>query len=355
MKKQPTSLSRHLLISIAVILFITLSITSFWLLHETLELVRHAINRALQQNILLTDYDPFHWEIVSALLIPAASAFVVSLLASWFAIRHIVSPLQKLTEELKHRNVTEWIPFESDNRSHEVQAITQALNDLLERMQLAFTRERQFTSDVSHELRTPIAGIRLNLELLSMQLPEETAPLIARLDDMQRTIDQLLTMARLEQKIVTGFHSVVDLVQDVILPSESELQELLQAGNQTLRLSLPDSAYITGDAILLKMLLRNLIENSSRYADPNTCVNIILQEDSDGFHLIVLDAGAGVDETKMDALTQAFQRFDQRGKGVGLGLNIVARICNLHQAKLNISNNPEPKGMRVEIIYPAIK
>ena len=103
------------------------------------------------------------------------------------------------------------------------------------------------------------------------------------------------------------------------------------------------------------MLLRNLIENSSRYADPNTCVNIILQEDSDGFHLIVLDAGAGVDETKMDVLTQAFQRFDQRGKGVGLGLNIVARICNLHQAKLNISNNPEPKGMRVEIIYPAIK
>ena len=163
MKKQPTSLSRHLLISIAVILFITLSITSFWLLHETLELVRHAINRALQQNISLTDNDTFHWEIVSALLIPAAIAFVVSLLASWFAIRHIVSPLQKLTEELKHRNVTEWIPFESDNRSHEVQAITQALNDLVERMQLAFTRERQFTSDVSHELRTPVAGIRLNL------------------------------------------------------------------------------------------------------------------------------------------------------------------------------------------------
>jgi two-component system sensor histidine kinase BasS len=274
-------------------------------------------------------------------------------LVSWILIKRIVSPLNKLTEQLQQRNVEQWQPFESDGRTSEVAEITNALNGLMQKLQQAFARERQFTADVSHELRTPIAGIRLNLELMALEHPQDVAPLISRLDSMQRTIDQLLSMARLEQQMVMGLQASVDLVQEVILPLQRELAELLQARGMTLCFQLPESARVVGDKTLLSLLLRNLIENSSRYADSDSMVNISLETEADGCRLVITDVGRGVDEAQIAALTNAFQRFDQRGNGVGLGLNIVARVCALHKATLRIENHQQPHGLKVEITFPA--
>lgn len=102
----------------------------------------------------------------------------------------------------------------------------------------------------SHELRTPIAGIRLNLELLEQQSPQEIMPLIARLDSMQRTIDQLLTMARLEQKMVMGLQTPVDLVNDVILPAQNGRSGICyrRTGGSVISARF---AYVVGDKTLL--------------------------------------------------------------------------------------------------------
>jgi two-component system sensor histidine kinase BasS len=353
LKPNQNSLSRRLLFSIGTILFVTQGTTIFWLLHEEQEIIVRNLHRASKLNVPVESLGWFNWEIVGALFFPALLAFLLSLFVSGIAIKRIISPLYKLTTQLQQRHVEQWQPFDDDGSSREVTAITHALNLLMQKLQLAFSRERQFTSDVSHELRTPIAGIRLNLELLEQQSPQEIMPLIARLDSMQRTIDQLLTMARLEQKMVMGLQTPVDLVNDVILPAQNEFRELLQARGLAVQLFLPDSAYIVGDKTLLSLLLRNLVENSSRYADSNTTLTISLTEQPDGLHLSVRDTGNGVDETHIAALTDAFQRFDQRGSGVGLGLNIVARICALHHAKLQIKNHNEPHGLIVDIVFSA--
>lgn len=355
MKQNQNSLSRRLLLSIGTILFVTQGTTIFWLLHEEQEIISRTLQKASKLQVPIASLDPFNWEIVSALFFPALTAFLLSLLVSWIAIKRIIAPLYKLTAQLQQRNVEQWQPFEDDGTSREVTAITSALNKLMQKLQLAFSRERQFTSDVSHELRTPIAGIRLNLELLEPQSPQEVGALIARLDGMQRTIDQLLTMARLEQKMVMGLQTPVDLVGEVILLAQNEYQELLQGRGQTVVLSLPASAYVIGDKTLLSLLLRNLVENSSRYADSDTCLTITVTEQPDGTHLIVRDIGKGVDEAHLATLTDAFRRFDQRGGGVGLGLNIVARICSIHKAKLQIRNHNQPHGLEIDIAFPAMQ
>ena len=355
MKKNQNSLSRRLLLSIGTILFVTQGTTIFWLLHEEQEIIAHNLRRASKWNVPVESLDWFNWEIVGALFLPALTAFLLSLLVSWISINRIIAPLYRLTTQLQQRRVDQWQPFEDDGTSREVTAITSALNKLMQKLQLAFSRERQFTSDVSHELRTPIAGIRLNLELLEQQLPQEITPLIARLDGMQRTIDQLLTMARLEQKMVMGQQTSVDLVSQIILPAQNEYQELLQKRGQSVALSLPDTAYVIGDKTLLSLMLRNLVENSSRYADSNTSLNICVREQTDGVHLSVRDIGKGVDEAHLATLTDAFRRFDQRGGGVGLGLNIVARICSIHQAKLQIRNHNQPHGLEIDIGFPVTK
>lgn len=353
MNRKINNLSKRLLLSIGTILFITQGTTIIWLLHEVRELLTRAWRHSNKANLSLEHFDPLSWEALGALIFPALVAFSLSLLVSWILIKRIVSPLNKLTEQLQQRNVEQWQPFESDGRTSEVAEITKALNGLMQKLQQAFARERQFTADVSHELRTPIAGIRLNLELMALEHPQDVEPLISRLDSMQRTIDQLLAMARLEQQMVMGLQASVDLVQEVIMPLQRELAELLQARGMRLSFRLPESVRVVGDKTLLSLLLRNLIENSSRYADSNSMVNISLETDIDGCRLVITDVGRGVDEAQIAALTNAFQRFDQRGNGVGLGLNIVARVCALHQATLRIENHQQPHGLKVEITFPA--
>lgn len=353
MNRKINNLSKRLLLSIGTILFITQGTTIIWLLHEVRELLTRAWQHSNKANLSLEHFDPLSWEALGALIFPALVAFSLSLLVSWILIKRIVSPLNKLTEQLQQRNVEQWQPFESDGRTSEVAEITNALNGLMQKLQQAFARERQFTADVSHELRTPIAGIRLNLELMALEHPQDVVPLISRLDSMQRTIDQLLSMARLEQQMVMGLQASVDLVQEVILPLQRELAELLQARGMTLSFQLPESVRVVGDKTLLSLLLRNLIENSSRYADSDSMVNISLQTDEDCCRLVITDVGRGVDEAQIAALTNAFQRFDQRGNGVGLGLNIVARVCALHKATLRIENHQQPHGLKVEITFPA--
>jgi len=353
LNRKINNLSKRLLLSIGTILFITQGTTIIWLLHEVRELLTRAWRHSNKANLSLEHFDPLSWEALGALIFPALVAFSLSLLVSWILIKRIVSPLNKLTEQLQQRNVEQWQPFESDGRTSEVAEITKALNGLMQKLQQAFARERQFTADVSHELRTPIAGIRLNLELMALEHPQDVEPLISRLDSMQRTIDQLLAMARLEQQMVMGLQASVDLVQEVIMPLQRELAELLQARGMRLSFRLPESVRVVGDKTLLSLLLRNLIENSSRYADSNSMVNISLETDIDGCRLVITDVGRGVDEAQIAALTNAFQRFDQRGNGVGLGLNIVARVCALHQATLRIENHQQPHGLKVEITFPA--
>jgi len=353
LNRKINNLSKRLLLSIGTILFITQGTTIIWLLHEVRELLTRAWQHSNKANLSLEHFDPLSWEALGALIFPALVAFSLSLLVSWILIKRIVSPLNKLTEQLQQRNVEQWQPFESDGRTSEVAEITNALNGLMQKLQQAFARERQFTADVSHELRTPIAGIRLNLELMALEHPQDVVPLISRLDSMQRTIDQLLSMARLEQQMVMGLQASVDLVQEVILPLQRELAELLQARGMTLSFQLPESVRVVGDKTLLSLLLRNLIENSSRYADSDSMVNISLQTDEDCCRLVITDVGRGVDEAQIAALTNAFQRFDQRGNGVGLGLNIVARVCALHKATLRIENHQQPHGLKVEITFPA--
>jgi two-component system sensor histidine kinase BasS len=352
LNQKANNLSQRLLLSIGTILFITQGTTIIWLLHEVREQLTRAWLHSNKLDISLAHFDPFGWEALGALFFPALAAFSLSLLISWIFIKRIVSPLNKLTEQLQQRHVEQWQPFESDNRTNEVAEITQALNGLMQKLQLAFARERQFTADVSHELRTPIAGIRLNLELIALQHSEDVTPLINRLDSMQRTIDQLLAMARLEQQMVMGLQNSVDLVQEVILPQQRELIELVQENHMTLSFELPKTAFVVGDKTLLSLLLRNLIENSSRYADTGSVVNITLETEIDCFRLIITDVGVGVDEAQIMALTDAFQRFDQRGNGVGLGLNIVARVCTLHKATLQIENHQQPHGLKVKITFP---
>ncbi|WP_409240906.1 two-component system sensor histidine kinase PmrB [Escherichia coli] len=259
------------------------------------------------------------------------------------------TPLAELQKELEARTADNLTPIAIHSATLEIDAVVSALNDLVSRLTSTLDNERLFTADVAHELRTPLAGGRFHLGLLAKTHHIDVAPLVARLDQMMESVSQLLQLARAGQSFSSGNYQHVKLLEDVILPSYDELSTMLDQRQQTLLL--PESAAditVQGDATLLRMLLRNLVENAHRYSPQGSNIMIKLQEDG-GAVMAVEDEGPGIDESKCGELSKAFVRMDSRYGGIGLGVSIVSRITQLHHGQFFLQNRQETSGTRAWI------
>nr|MBA2815992.1 Sensor protein BasS [Candidatus Pantoea persica] len=111
-------------------------------------------------------------------------------------------------------------------------------------------------------------------------------------------------------------------------------QELAGQRQQTLHWPAADVAPAQGEPVLL----RNLLENASRYSPPGSQITVMLEADDDAVFLSVMDEGPGIEPDAAEELTKAFRRRDRRYGGSGLGLNIVLRILQMHYGELNLIN-----------------
>ncbi|HCZ5494896.1 TPA: two-component system sensor histidine kinase PmrB [Escherichia coli] len=401
--RRPISLRQRLILTIGAILLVFELISVFWLWHESTEQIQ-LFEQALRDNRnndrhIMREIR----EAVASLIVPGVFMVSLTLFICYQAVRRITRPLAELQKELEARTADNLTPIAIhsatleidavvsalndlvsrltstlDNESitrplaelqkeleartadnltpiaiHsatlEIDAVVSALNDLVSRLTSTLDNERLFTADVAHELRTPLAGVRLHLELLAKTHHIDVAPLVARLDQMMESVSQLLQLARAGQSFSSGNYQHVKLLEDVILPSYDELSTMLDQRQQTLLL--PESAAditVQGDATLLRMLLRNLVENAHRYSPQGSNIMIKLQEDG-GAVMAVEDEGPGIDESKCGELSKAFVRMDSRYGGIGLGLSIVSRITQLHHGQFFLQNRQETSGTRAWI------
>ncbi|MFB2016947.1 histidine kinase dimerization/phospho-acceptor domain-containing protein, partial [Shigella flexneri] len=177
--------------------------------------------------------------------------------------------------ELESRTPDNLTPIVLSESVPEVTAVTTALNQLVSRLNLTLDRERLFTADVAHELRTPLAGLRLHLELLAKVHGVGVDPLIQRLDQMTTSISQLLQLARVGQSFSAGSYQQVLLLDDVVKPLQDELETMLAQRQQRLLLTDVESeAIVSGDATLIRVILRNLVENAHRYSPEGSTIRV---------------------------------------------------------------------------------
>jgi Signal transduction histidine kinase len=199
------SLRQRLLTTIGAILIFCQLISAFWLWHESKEQIEILVESALHNR---SDYHKsIEHEIresVASLLVPSLLIVGLALALCYQAVNLITRPLAKLQQELENRSPDNLCPVELNSRVSEVDAVTHAINQLVERLTLTLDRERLFTADVAHELRTPLAGLRLHLELLSRSKGIDVDPLLQRLDQMTDSVVQLLQLARVGQSFSSG-------------------------------------------------------------------------------------------------------------------------------------------------------
>ena len=220
---------------------------------------------------------------------------------------------------------------------------------------------RDFIANISHELRTPLTVIGGFLETLSEEEQTDTAMrkqalslMTGQAKRMQRLVEDLLTLSRLENALNLMQEKKVDVVK--MLRDLTHEAESLSAGNHQIKLNLTTDAQLSGSEDELRSAFTNLVTNAIRYTPDGG--EIILGwgvQNGEGL-FFVQDSGIGIEHEHISRLTERFYRVDNSRSretgGTGLGLAIVKHVLNRHQARLEIISDIG-KGSRFSVWFPA--
>lgn len=280
--------------------------------------------------------------------------------AALLAINFGLRPLRKLAQELNMRSPERLDPIHLDDTPKEIQPVLDALGQLLTRVAGTLENERRFTSDAAHELRTPLAALRAQVQaaMLTDDPAERLESLRKALQGMGRMshlVGQLLTLARLDDLSASTHLEPVDLAA-VARECCAELGPEALAKKIELELNGEYTAPISGSPDLLRILVRNLLDNAIRYTPEGGHVVVSIQALKNSAHrLDVCDSGPGVPDGQLAQLGQRFSRFSPTlAEGVGLGLSIVLRIAEIHRARIAFSRATTAGGLRVSAEFPPL-
>ncbi|VTP80542.1 Sensor protein BasS [Leclercia adecarboxylata] len=281
------SMRRRLMVLLAVILLFCQLVSVIWLWHESREQISFLVSETLSAKARNQHVEKEIREAIASLLVPSLVMVGFTLLFSFWAVTWITRPLNQLRASLANRSADNLTPLPMYSDMEEIGAVTTSLNQLLARLDQTIKQERLFTADAAHELRTPLAGIRLHLELMAQSGSSQATTLIARIDQLMHTVEQLLMLARASQALASGHYDTVNWRDNIFAPLalENETKDHTLIWPQTGSLS------VQGDATLLRLMLRNLLENAVRYSPAGTTIEVRMQEVDDGTLVSVCDSG----------------------------------------------------------------
>lgn len=296
------------------------------------------------------------WHNVAPFLFGLPLLALFSMLAIYFGLR----PLRKLTELLHKLSPEQLSPVAIHDAPKEISSVVNALNNLLNRIARTIENERRFTADASHELRTPLAALQAQVQ--AAQLSGSTAErneclskVMQGAERMAHLVGQLLTLSRLDElssPIQLEPVNLIELTQECC----AELGANALSKNIEIGFSSDAHATVAGSPDMLRILLRNLLDNAIRYTPEGGRVDVASRLTSgQQIELEVADSGIGVADEQLVLLGQRFSRISPSvADGVGLGLSIVQRIAEIHHARITFSRSATLGGLCVKVLFPDI-
>lgn len=297
-------------------------------------------------------------EIAVHLFWPVLSLVPVLALFLWFGIGYGLKPLRRIAASLGRRNANNMERIETSDMPSEVGPLVGAINDLLTRLEHAFTAQKHFIADAAHELRTPIMGLSIQAELLDQaSTDEERRDITKQIQTGTRRLahlaEQLLTLARVDPEGGDLSMTRIDL-RDLARSVVGDRSHVAEANGVDLGLVAEASVRVHGNADGLRMLLNNLVDNAIRYAGARACVDVIVRLNGAEPILEVCDNGPGIPEAERARVWERFYRGNgHRATGSGLGLSIVRRIAEQHRAAVSLHTGPDDRGLLVRVCFPA--
>jgi signal transduction histidine kinase len=305
-----------------------------------------------------TQLDLLGGYLLAALVLSAGALTALSIVL----LRLVLQPLRAAVSQIEQRGPLDLRALAvQDKLPREFEPVFLALNQMLQRIDVAMQSERSFVAAAAHELRTPLAGLRAQAQLASH--PEASAAerglalqsVMEGVDQATHLVGQLLDLARSD--VLAGDPSrLAEERQDVEWSAvfERAMSDLAApAAGRRLRLTHRfDAARVSGSEFGIGLILRNLLANAIAHAPEGGAVAIRTIAEPAGVVLSVDDSGPGLDAAIRDRVFERFRRGQQApADGCGLGLSIVKAVADAHGASVVFADSPLG-GLSVRVCFP---
>jgi len=271
-------------------------------------------------------------------------------LISWQVVGRALRPVESIRAQVAEiggsGHIDRRIPEPAGH--DEVWRLARTMNEMLQRLQEAAGRQRQFVADASHELRSPLASLRTQLEVgrdYAHRDDDGIDDQLAEVERMERLVGDLLLLAKTDERRLVVRSRPVDL-RGVVL---DEAERARAQGRVRLDTAAVTAATVNGDPEGLAQVVRNLLENATRYARER--VELTLAEHDGRVELSVADDGPGIPAEARERVFERFARLDEGrtrdAGGAGLGLAIVRELVQAHGGSVTVGG-----GARFVVTLP---
>ena len=288
---------------------------------------------------------------------------LLSSVCTYFLTKKTLTPLQRLTSEVSQiqaQNLSTQLAV--PNSKDEIAQLTSSFNEMLARLDNAFSTQKQFSANAAHELRTPLAVLQTNLEVFEKkQEPEmvEYRQLFTMIKEQTARLSQLvgtlLDMTNLKSVPRTDQVTLEELVDEVFCDLDPVAEKAgisIHFNNSANQDSHTD---VTGSYVLLYRAVYNLVENAIKYNRPNGSVTVSVKEKNGQAMILVKDTGIGISPENQKKIFDPFFRVDKSRSramgGAGLGLALVDSIAREHGGSVKVLESNE-KGSIIALMLP---
>ncbi|GKU79259.1 HAMP domain-containing histidine kinase [Paenibacillus sp. L3-i20] len=303
----------------------------------------------LEINRILDELDNYLQVLVAALSVTSAGAILFAIFGTYWFTSRLTAPIQQMVttmREIDRSGKLRQIEMTNREESAELQQLLRAFNQMIERLDRTFARQKQFVADASHELKTPLTVISSYAGMLKRwgrddeSVRDEAIEAIAKeANRLQNLTKSMLTLAEAEQEdwLKLEMFDVVQVVEELATMLQTTFQRPIRVK------ALTRVVRMSGDKDKVRQLLVILLDNAIKYSKDPIDISITLMKNI--VKIEVKDKGMGIPEKEIPHLFERFYRVDgARSRitgGVGLGLSIAKRIVDLHEGKIDVFSLPE--------------
>ncbi len=301
--------------------------------------------------VLISAEDTYGYSKLQYLLYSLIFTYLGGVLLVWvftyLLIKKQLNPLDVFQQKITSISANELnVPLEEDNTNDEINLLTRAFNQMLARLENAFTTQKEFTSNASHELYTPLTRVSLQLENLiqSEKHSENTLVYLKSINNdvhqIADLINSLLLLAKVnKEEISTKFQKV--RIDEIIFDANEQVKKINANFNLDFDIQIGDDIdnpmEVLGQKSLLKIAFTNLLKNASLYSTDNKAQVIIHQLDQKKLVVTISNNGKTISQEEQKKIFEPFARGENSSQiqGSGLGLPIVKRILDYHNAAIS--------------------